>query len=398
MRIALCSALYPTPKEPWVFGGAEMFLRQFAEGLAATGDDVIVIRIALDGTARQEIANGVTVHFLPIRNLFPPFEANKNPLARMAWHLIDDRGQASSLVRDVLKEFKPDVFHTHTLNGHNADVWNVARALGIPIVHTLHDYYLICPKCTRFNAIEPCEHACVACSLLTKKRRQRTRLIDAVTSVSRRTLDIHQSEGLFDSTSSHVIHHVANPAIRFEQPVPYEGVLKVGYIGRFAEEKGVQRLIQAVGELPSEQLALKLAGSITAEDEARLRQLAPSANLQFLGFVDPVEFYHDVHVCVAPSIWEEPAGLVILDALAAGRPVIGSFRGGISEGIENGVTGWIVQPTVEAIRDILAQLLSEPVLLSNANEVLASRANTCRSFADLLISYRSVYKTLMTTL
>nr|WP_286086204.1 glycosyltransferase [Rhizobium sp. RM] len=176
-----------------------------------------------------------------------------------------------------------------------------------------------------------------------------------------------------------------------EQPVPYDGVLKVGYIGRFAEEKGVQRLIQAVAEVPSEQLELKLAGSVTAEDEARLRQLAPGANLQFLGFVDPVEFYHDVHVCVAPSIWEEPAGLVILDALAAGRPVIGSSRGGISEGVEDGVTGWIVEPTVEAIREMLNRLLLKPDLVRDASAALALRSATRRSFADLLRDYRSVY-------
>lgn len=392
MRVVLAAALYPTPSEPRIMGGAEVFTRQLAEGLVAAGDDVSVVRIALDGHYRREDANGVSVYFVPIRNLYPPFAPKTNPLMRMAWHVIDDRWRAPSELEAILKDVKPDVFHTHTFNGLSTDMWHVARTLGIPVVHTLHDYYLICPRCSRFKDGQVCETSCGSCRLLTTNRRERTRDLNAVTSVSHRTLAIHQQEGIFaPNLPTHVVHNVANPAISLLPPMPYEGVLKVGYIGRFAEEKGLHLLVAAAALLPAGSIELKLAGTASPEDQERLRQLAPAVSMDFLGFVSPVDFYAQVHLSVAPSTWEEPAGLVVLDALAAGRPVIGSNRGGISEGVEDGVTGWIVPPEVDALAGILKRLIDEPKLLADAEDALVDKASSRRAFSDLIDDYRKIY-------
>lgn len=395
MRIALCNTLYPTPEAPFVFGGAEVLVRQLAEALVEAGDEVIAIRASLDGKTKTEVVNGVTVHFLPISNLFPPFEDQRNPLQRLAWHLIDDRWRAPDGLREILADFQPEVFHSHTLNGLSADVWRVARELGIPVVHTLHDYYLSCPRCTRFKNGAACEQTCGSCSKLTVGRRARARHLDAVTSVSEKTLEIHRCNGaLSDATPMHVVRNIPNPNVGLAPPLPHEGVLKVGYIGRFSEEKGVQLLIEAIGRLPASQVELRLAGRVTPEEQARLSALAPDAKLAFLGFVDPKGFYETVHITVAPSLWHEPAGLVVQDSLVAGRPVLCTNMGGMAESIEDGVTGWVVEPTVDALTVKLRELMDAPQAIDAAYLALAARSGDRRVFADLVREYRDIYVSL----
>lgn len=395
MRIALCNALYTTPEAPYTFGGAEVFVRQLAEALVVGGDEVIVLRAALEGGRRSETVNGVTVHFLPIRNLYPPFQDRKNPLMRMAWHAIDDRGHAPEGVAEILGAFRPEVFHSHTLNGLSTEVWEIARGLGIPVLHTMHDYYLTCPRCTRFKAGQSCTATCRTCDLLTRRRRQRTCHLSAVTGVSARTLEIHHHHhALSADIPAHVVRNVPNPAITLAAPPTPQTGLKVGYIGRFSEEKGVHLLVEAVGRLPAGAVELRLAGRVTPEEEARLRALAPNARLTFLGFVAPMGFYESVDLTVVPSLWEEPAALVVQDSLAAGRPVLGSRMGGTPESIEPGVTGWIVEPTVAALTDQLQQLIDAPSQVTQAYEALTTRSQSRRTFADLLEDYRRVYRSL----
>ncbi|UDF05038.1 glycosyltransferase family 4 protein [Asticcacaulis sp. AND118] len=392
MRIALCNTLYVTPEAPFMFGGAEVLVRQLAEALVAAGDEVIALRVALDGQARSEIVNGVTVHFLPIDNLFPPFEDKRNALQRLAWHAIDDRWRAPRGLRQILADFRPDVLHSHTLNGLSADVWRVAHGLGIPVVHTLHDYYLSCPRCSRFKDGVACEQTCGSCGLLTTQRRQRAQKLDAVTSVSEKTLDIHRCTGALSAqTPTYVVRNIPNPEVQLAPPLPYEGVLKVGYIGRFAEEKGVQMLIEAIGRLPAEAIELKLAGRVNREEQARLTALAPKARLEFLGFVDPKGFYEGVHMTVAPSLWHEPAGLVVQDSLVAGRPVLCTDRGGMQESIEPGVTGWVVEATAAALAAQLERLIVDPVRIDQAYRVLSGLEASRRRFPDLVREYRDIY-------
>lgn len=396
MRVALCNALYPTPLQPTIFGGAEVFTRQLAEGLVEAGCEVIVLRAAVEGGRAVETVNGVTVHFLPIRNLFPPFQDKRGPIARLAWHVIDDRWRAPAGTREILQAFRPNVLHSHTLNGLSPDIWRVAHDLGIPVVHTLHDYYLVCPRCSRFRDGRACDHPCGSCAALTQTRRKRAGRIDAVTSVSRRTLEIHQASGVFNTgTATHVVRNIANEAIEIAPDLPFQGQLKVGYIGRFSEEKGIDLLLQAIAGLPRDRVSLRLAGRVSPEEQQRLRAIAPDADVTFLGFVAPADFYAGVHMTVVPSIWDEPAALTLIDALAAGRPVLGTALGGIPESIEDGVTGWVAAPEAGALARILERLVAHPEEVEAARAALIERQRSRRRRADLLEEYQAVYRSVL---
>lgn len=395
MRIALCNAIYATPAYPRIVGGAEIFVRQFAEALAEQGNEVIAIRFSPSGVYETETVNGVTVHFVPVRNLFPPFEDKRNALQRTAWHAIDDRAPAHPLVARILSEFRPDVLHSNTLNGLTTGVWSAARHLGIPILHTLHDYYLICPRCSRYKGGHSCETTCRSCSLLTPARRRRAALVDGVVGVSRRTLELHTEHGVFsDARFKHVISNVANPAITFSPQPLREGPLTIGYLGRFSEEKGVRLLAQAASLLAPGTVRLRLAGNVSAEERAHILSLAPDVDIEFVGFVSPNAFYPTVEVVAVPSLWEEPSPLALIDALAAGRPVIATPYGGLPEVVSDGLTGWIVAANAEKLAGAMQALLDHPEKIDQAHHALVQSFHR-RTLSDIIDDYRSVYLSLL---
>jgi len=69
--------------------------------------------------------------------------------------------------------------------------------------------------------------------------------------------------------------------------------------------------------------------------------------IHYMGWLPPSrmhEFYEAIDICVVPSIWQEPFGLVAVEAMASGRPVIATDVGGLGSIVDHGVTGLIVQP------------------------------------------------------
>jgi glycosyltransferase involved in cell wall biosynthesis len=390
MKVAIVNALYATPQHPRIIGGAEVFARQFAEALVEGGDEVMVICNSLVGRRETEVVNGVRIEFIPVRNLFPPFQDSKNVVMRTAWHAIDDWQWAHPDIDALLSGFAPHIVHSNTLNGLTADIWRLARERGAAVVHTLHDYYLVCPRCSRFKGETSCGHTCRACALLSVGRRRQSRLVNAVVSVSQRTLDIHKKSLLFSGASHHVVRNVPNQGIAFMARPRPETPLRIGYLGRFSPEKGVGLLVQAVGRQPPSAVKLLLAGNVPAGEKSRLQALASGADVEFVGFVSPAAFYAAVDVIAMPSLWEEPGALALVDALAAGRPVIATALGGIPEVVENGKTGWIVDESVQAFAELIGRLVADPTQVFDAHTRLRDRPT--RTFVDLLDEYRHIYR------
>jgi len=78
---------------------------------------------------------------------------------------------------------------------------------------------------------------------------------------------------------------------------------------------------------------------------ADLQRRAPAANVRWLGWVAPAEFFERVDAVIMPSLWHEPFGRVVVEARAYGVPVIAAKRGGIPETIVPGETGVLFEPT-----------------------------------------------------
>jgi glycosyltransferase involved in cell wall biosynthesis len=163
----------------------------------------------------------------------------------------------------------------------------------------------------------------------------------------------------------------------------------VGVVGRIKwHRKGQEVLVHAAALLrdcyPNAHYVLVGSASPGNEDhETRLRELISSYGLDdaftLVGDTqDPASVFAALDVAVAPSVQPEPFGCVVIEAMAAGTPVVGSRCGGIAEQIVDGVTGLLFTPgDAEALANALRCLLDNPMLRERmAEEGLRRVRNT----------------------
>lgn len=146
----------------------------------------------------------------------------------------------------------------------------------------------------------------------------------------------------------------------------------VFFIGRLVAEKGVSTLIKAFSLVAKEKREVKLVVGGKGPQERELKELASQLGLGdrvvFTGFLSDRQrdaLYHWAEVAVFPS-WYEPFGIVALEAMAAGTPVVVSDVGGLGEIVEDGVTGLKVPPMeVEALGQAILKILEDQELAQN---------------------------------
>ncbi|PPQ19095.1 Glycosyltransferase involved in cell wall bisynthesis [Bradyrhizobium shewense] len=395
MKVLLTSTLYPTPQAPKIVGGAEIFARRFAEGLVQRGDEVEVIRAASTPHQAPETCDGINVYSAPVRNVYLPFTEQKNVALRSIWHAVDDWQMQAPLIAERIRAFKPDVLHSNNLSGLTTAVWRVAAQLGVPVLHTLHDYYLTCPRCSRFENGRSCEHTCTSCGILSFHRKRATHWLSAVVGVSERVLSIHTDMGMFSETPIRTVIRNAStepPQEPYPRPICTTEVT-FGFIGRLTEEKGIENLMRALALLPRDRIRMLIAGRVSDEEQRRLRTLAPDARIEFMGFVAPDDFYKQVDVVVAPSIWHDPGPLVVADAKAAGRPLLGTRFGGMPEVIEHGMTGWLTEADPQSLARSMLAVAADPHKIDEISRRLIADTNKW-IFSDVLSSYKTLYEQL----
>jgi glycosyltransferase involved in cell wall biosynthesis len=147
-------------------------------------------------------------------------------------------------------------------------------------------------------------------------------------------------------------------------------------VSRLDRPKRIDLLIEAMRYVPGD-TQLWIAG--TGPDEERLRAFAAAdARIRFLGFVNDerlLDLYAEaMAVLFIPK--EEDFGLVTLEAMHAGKPVITTEdAGGTREFVRDGVTGYVTEPSSEAIARRIGELVAEPQLAKRMGEIATSRAS-----------------------
>lgn len=146
------------------------------------------------------------------------------------------------------------------------------------------------------------------------------------------------------------------------------------YVGRLSVEKGVLELVEACSELP-----------LVVVGDGPLRNRIPSA----VGFVGPAElgaYYSAAAVVAAPSR-REGYGVVVREAMAWGRPVVASSVGGLTDAVEDEVTGLLVPPEdVCALRAALQRLLGDARLRRRLGTAARERAPSFEVATDALLA------------
>src|SRR5919202_72970 len=176
------------------------------------------------------------------------------------------------------------------------------------------------------------------------------------------------------ASRTRVVYGGADP-MRFS-PDPELGRRGVLFVGRLTPHKGIDRLIEAMPE----GVQLRVVGSAGHDPTPPesgypelLRRLAARRLVEFLGAVPDADLpalYRSAHVLALPSVHvtcygrqvavSELLGLAAIEAMASGTPVVASRLGGLPEVIEDGVTGFLVEPgNIDELRARLAEVLGD---------------------------------------
>jgi glycosyltransferase involved in cell wall biosynthesis len=127
-------------------------------------------------------------------------------------------------------------------------------------------------------------------------------------------------------------------------------------LGRVSPEKGVDKAIHIAGKAG---LRVKIAAKVDAADEEYfqtvIKPLLKQPHVEFIGEINEMQkpdFLSGAHALLFPIDWPEPFGLVMIESMACGTPVITYERGSVPEVIEDGVTGFITRDEADAVRAV----------------------------------------------
>ena len=377
MHVMLVSSSFATPEIPRLGGGSAAVAQAVARTLVAFGHRVSVLRAEPVDRA-PETVDGIEVYSVAKRNIYHwQEETRAGPIAKVAWHALEDNGPLHRRTAEIVASCRPDIIATHNILGIGRRIWHVAEAQGIPAVHTLHDYYLSCPRTTRYKTDTACRTTCDSCRILTFGRRAATASLTGVISVSRHVLDVHLQDGLFAATPDRrVIPNAPDVPVEIT-PSNYDGMrpFRIGFLGRGTRPKGLGVLAQAFDRMRWTNSRLVIAGDVQPELEPDLDRMVRRAAVERLGHADRAQFFRSIDLLVVPSLHAEPFSLVVAEALAHGRPVVASRTGGIPEALGGEDAGWLMPPgDPRLLADLLDRLAESPKELQARGKAGRTRA------------------------
>lgn len=356
-----------------------------ARELRARGHRTAVVSTVRDpADATPTVIDGTTVFRLH----------SDYPLRWRGWVSLRNRAIERPLAA-VLGEFRPDVVHAHLVHTHlGYHSLTMAREAGARVVFTSHDAMTFCyQKLTCFHGGEA--HGgqlddvvarsakCIPCQRFRfrpgRNRRIREVLerdVDRVTVVSDELGRVMRANGLPVHRTVHNALELGDPpgreavdAFRARHGLVGMRVLAIG--GRLHEQKGVGKLLEMMAALRPEfpDLRLIVMGRREVYDgefRPRAEALGVGDLVVPTGWLGPEELplaYACADVFVTPSLCFDTFGIVNLEAMEQGRPVVATTFGGSREVVEDGVSGYIANPfDVAAYAARIAALLRDPGL------------------------------------
>lgn len=298
--------------------------------------------------------------------------------------------QARSHMENVLREEDPDLVHIHNVQNVGALQASLQRR---PTIVTTHDYRWVCPANTFFHRRpqEVCTRTCgVGCLAVTLAKRcvsprpqygayfyrrakwgiENADRFAQVIAPSQKAAERYKDAGYENADISVLPYFCAlQPA---EVPRPLPDPPTITYLGRIAPNKGHEYFIEALGQLSSP-VQGHIVGGMSDAVAANLERLAERAGcadrLTLQGWAsraEVVDLLDRTSVFVFPSLWPETLGIVGIEALSRGVPVVASDLGGVEEWCHEGKTGYRVPPKdPDAIANRVDRLLRDPQRLKS---------------------------------
>lgn len=314
-------------------------------------------------------------------------------------------------IKKLILEEKPEIAHLHNIYHQlTPSIIPVLKSYGIKIIMTLHDYKMICPSYLALNDGKIC-NACqgrffLKPIILNCQDSFYKSALMSMEAFFHKWKKSYGSVDLFIAPSQFMATHTA-------QRIPAEKikVLRNGvdidayhpeynddeyalYFGRLSKEKGIKTLLKAT-RLLKNNLPLKIVG--TGPLEIELRKQYPDA--EFLGYKTGDELKRLISraaFVIVPSEWYENCSMVVLEAMAFGKPVIGSKIGGIPEQVEDGETGFLFDmENTHELADKMILLWSDKILRRRLGKNARKKLENEYALNDHCQNLKSIYKDLL---
>lgn len=348
MRVLIVNSFY----YPNLIGGCEHSVKLLAESLLNKGIDVSVFTI--DNTSSERVltdtVNGVYIYRANagLYDVKTKLHIRKNYVRRVLNRFIElNNNTVMSIFEDIVIQIQPDIVHTNNLYGISYAIWKKCNDLKIPFVHTLRDYYIISPLFSLTN-LKKNMLTRVFHYFYQKHYRKMSESVLYITSPSKRTIDIFTNEySYFQNAFACCIHNYVELdkgelqkiiQKRMREPID---IIKFIYIGGLLEMKGIGVLLEQFQLIANSNVQLIICGRGPLENKV-LEASKGDRRIRFYKQVSPEErdkLLTEAHVCVVPSLYDEPFGRVVIESNKFGLPVIGSNMGGIKEIIDDIHTG-----------------------------------------------------------
>jgi glycosyltransferase involved in cell wall biosynthesis len=344
LRIAQVAPLW-TRVPPATYGGAELMVHWLTETLVEMGHEVTLFASA-DSTTSARLVSVCD------ENLIDKME--KGTAYTYDYYAIEN------MVEAMRRRQQFDVIHNHA----GAAMIAIASACPVPVVHTVHA-----------GLDSPDEHWLL--------ERYPDAMVAAISHSQVSTVNITRRENI------PVIYHSCD--LQQYQP-KYEPGEYLGFIGRMSNNKNPVTAIEVARKLDQ---PLVLIGTPQTHSEevyfdTRIAPLIDEKRVQYYGAVDQqrkIDFLRDASVILFPIQWEEHFGLVMIEAMACGTPVVALKRGSVPEVIDPGVTGFFTDNPDELPELVLrAQDLDRHQVRQHAEQ----RFSLSRMARDYLELYRQL--------
>ena len=363
------------------------------------------------------------------------FHFVNNPQGKDGYRHVGMDCAFEQLVMDI----KPDVAHIGHLNHLSTGFVDVLKKLNIPIVFTLHDFWLMCPRgqfLTRSIGKEnnfevcagqennKCASNCYRVYFSGREENENQELAQWSNWVKNRMIEtksIINKVDLFIAPSKYLMNRFVsdfnvpkNKIIYLDYGFPTEYLIQsdksnertnftFGYIGTHILSKGINLLINAFLQL-EQPATLKIYGRQDGQSTNALKQMAAGSKnkIEFAGeYINhnlANDVFSKVDCIVVPSIWAENSPLVIHEAQACKIPVITANYGGMSELVQHKVNGLLFEHrNIDSLAEQMKYAIRNPELLQQLGErgYLYSENGAIPDISNHCKNLMTIYNTLL---